>query len=277
MIRSAKSLEGCELHARDGTIGRIRDVYFDDEHWTVRYLVVDAGTWLTGRTVLIAATALGRKEWESGAVAVDLTKEQVRNSPSVDAHQPVTRQQELALHDYYGWPYYWTAPVLGTGGVAPIGQPVPATAPLRPDRPREPASGEGSRQAGEGKTERDSHLRSVHSTRGYHIEASDGSIGHVDDFLIEDADWSVRFLVVDTRNWWPGKKVIVAPSHVLTIDWAGAAVRVKLTRDAIKSGPEFEEQRSVTAEYTDRLEAHYRRFPGGTAVKSRQDEPGGRG
>jgi uncharacterized protein YrrD len=266
MLRTAKSLEGYELRARDGTIGSVKDIYFDDEKWRVRYLVVATGSWLTGRSVLIAAAALTARDWDKRALVVDLTKEQVRESPSVDTNRPVSRQQEEELHRYYAWPYYWTAPLVSVGYVAPIPpETAPAAAAAR-DSSRLPEPGEARRNAADDTSRSaqrgDPHLRSAHAVRGQHIEAADGSIGHVADFLIEDSTWDVRFLLVDTRNWLPGKKVIVSPARIRDIDWLRSTVRIDLTRDAIQSGPEFDESRPVSADYIDRLEAHYGRMRG---------------
>lgn len=248
MLRNAKSLEGYELHARDGAIGKVKDVYFDDAQWQVRYLVVSAGSWLTGREVLIGAAALIAREWEKRALTVDLTKEQVRNSPAVATDRPVSRKQERELHNFYAWPYYWTAPMMGIG-----------FAPLSP-----PLFGDASGSTGVGVTtpvevKSDPNLRSAHAIRGYRIEATDGSIGHVEDFLIDDESWRVPYLLVDTRNWWPGKKIIVSPAQIRNMDWVNSVVNLALTRDAIKSGPEFDEAQAVTKDYTDRLETHYGR------------------
>ena len=264
MLRSAKSLEGLELRARDGEIGNVKDVYFDDHHWHVRYLVVATGSWLTGRMVLIASAALTARDWDKRALAVDLTKDQVRNSPSVDTARPVSRQQELDLHRYYGWPYYWGAPMFG-GYVPPVNPAAaPAAAALRTGNvPHARALDETQRESGVAAdmrqaAESDPNLRSAANVRGYHIEATDGSIGHVEDVLVDDDTWAVRSLLIDTRNWWPGKKVVVVPAHIQSIDWMSRTARVALTRELIRTSPEYDESRPMPADYVDRLEAHYR-------------------
>ena len=268
MLRTAKSLEGYELRARDGTIGSVKDVYFDDDQWVVRYLVVATGSWLTGRTVLIASAALTAREWDQRALAVNLTREQVRNSPAVDTDRPVSRQQEAELHRHYAWPDYWATPMIasGVGYVAPVPPMTAPTATAARDAnypEKSPAKGQSEsgtaadapRTSGGG----DPHLRSAHAVRGYHIEASDGTIGHVADFMIDDATWAVRYLLVDTRNWLPGRKVIVSLARIRKIDWALSSVRVDLTREAIRGAPEFDDSLPVSADYIDRLEAHYGR------------------
>jgi len=265
MLRNAKSLEGYELHARDGAIGKVKDVYFDDAHWQVRYLVVSAGSWLTERDVLIAAAALTARDWDKGALTVDLTKEQVRNCPAVATDRPVSRQQELELHKFYGWPYYWTAPMLGIG-FGPIFGDASASTGVDVATPVEVKS--------------DPNLRSAHATRGYRIEATDGSIGHVEDFLVDDESWRVPYLLVDTRNWWPGNGVIVSSREILNMDWANSVVNLSLTRDAIKSSPEFDGAQPFTKDYTDRLDTHYNRAGAmardgleATAARAKQTSP----
>ncbi len=257
MLKNAKFYEGFDLTASDGAIGTVKDVYFDDERWYVRYFVVDAGTWLEGRMVLISPGAITKPRYDDKTLGTALTQVQVRGSPSVTTDRPVSRQQELELNRYYAWPYYWTAPVLGMGlgGI---------TAALQsPDVA--PDEGRGAADPNHTSTERemreaakgDPHLRSAAAVRGYTIEAIDGAIGHVEDFVIEDKTWEVRYVLVDTRNWWPGKKVLVPRSAVRDIDWKSSKLHVDLTREAIKAGPELDE---VSDEYSARLETYYRKY-----------------
>lgn len=271
MILNAKTLEGCELHARDGDVGRIKDIYFDDAAWRVRYFVVETGSWLTGRTVLIAPTALGAPTPDRQRLVVNLTQEQVRNSPAADTTKPVSRQYEEELSRYYAWPHYWTAPMVGGTYVPTID---PAAAP--PAAAFRPASAAETQRFGEGsspgsvadqgpeKPRGDPHLRSAREVRGYHIDATDGAIGHVEDFALDDERWAVRYLIVDTRNWWPGRKVMVSLSQIRDISWPERKVHVDLSREEIKAAPTLDTQGPVPAEYVDRLEMHYRRKHGPT-------------
>src|SRR5438105_5096052 len=107
MLISVKDLAGFHLAATDGSIGEVQDCYFDDVHWTVRYLVVDTGGWLSGRKVLISPMAIRGIDIDGEHVIVDLTREQVERSPDIDTHRPVSRQHEIALLQYYGYPSYW--------------------------------------------------------------------------------------------------------------------------------------------------------------------------
>ena len=192
MLRSIKSLIGDIMHARDGDIGKVHDFFFDDEKWIVRYLVVDTHYWLPGRKVLISPVALGHPDWESMKFPVNLTREQVKNSPDIDTEKPFSRQQETTLHTHYGWPFYW-----------PLGGTFPVPPPVSPPK---------GKLAGQAQTEMgDPHLRSTKEVSGYHIAATDGEIGHVDDFISEMDDWVIRYMVVDTKNWLPGRKVLISP------------------------------------------------------------------
>ena len=264
MLRHAKELEDYELRARDGKIGHVEDFFFDDRTWTVRYLVIDTGTWLNRRKVLISPTAVSRAEWDQQLLPVDLTREQVRNSPSIDTAAPVSREHELALTRYYNWPAYW-----GVAGFPDVGFALPIV-PLAPadiagaggrDNPELAARRTGHESRGAAATQEDRHLRSVRAVTGHAIEATDGAIGHVDDFLIDDRSWEVRYLIVDTRNWWPGKKVIVAPQWIAAVGWDEARVHVDLTRTAIKGSPAYDPTRQVTPDYAGQLHQHYGRPP----------------
>jgi hypothetical protein len=250
MLRNAKDLEQFELRARDGKIGHVVDFFFDDQRWTVRYLVVDTGTWLDSRKVLISPVAVSRAEWDRRLLPLNLTQDQVRHSPRIDTEQPVSREHESALLQYYNWPSYWG--VAGFPDVGFVGSviPVPSYAPP-PDVRKESAGGTVVHE--------DHHLRSVRAVTGHGIEAVDGMIGHVDDFLIDDRAWEIRYLVVDTRNWWPGKKVLIAPQWIARVGWDEAKVHVDLSRHAIKSSPAYDPSGPLTPDYAAQLDAHYLR------------------
>lgn len=243
MLRSLNDVKGYSLHAQDGKIGSVDDFYFDDVQWRVRYLVVDTGNWLPGRRVLISPVALGQPAWESGTLPVDLTEKQVKNSPSIDEHKPVSRQYELELQRYYGWPVYWHT-------VAPVG----VDPPVESAETKGAQSGDQPKQAGE-----ECCLRSSGEVTGYRIQATDGEIGHVEDFITDDEKWVLRYMVVDTRNWLPGKKVLVAPSWIEKVKWKGAEVHVDVPRKAVKESPEYDPTAPVNTEYEARLYDFYGR------------------
>ena len=247
MLRSMNDLQGFTIGATDGDIGRVDAFYFDDTSFTVRHLVVDTGGWLTGRRVLISPMALTAIDWDAKRINAELTKSQVEQSPDIDTDKPVSRQQEINYQRYYGYPSYWEGPYLWGLG------PYPVTT-------SEGESGEWERRWEWGAKEPgDPHLRSSGAVIGYHIEATDGDIGHVDDFLVEDASWAIRYMIVDTRNWWPGKKVLVSPEWIESVEWSDAKVHVGLTQEQIKKSPEYDPLNPIARDYEGRLHAHYAR------------------
>ncbi len=201
MLRTVGDLNGSTINASDGEIGSVKEAYFDDEAWAIRYLVVDAGSWLTRRNVLISPYSV--KQPLGKIVDVSLTRDQVKNSPDIDTHKPVSRQNEQEYLGYYGYPNYWAGGGLWAMGAYPM---VPLMVPAYAEPERVPERVIRENQV----PEEDVHLRSSDKVTGYDMQASDGSIGRVADSLFEDESWAIRYLVVDTGNWWPGKKVLVA-------------------------------------------------------------------
>jgi hypothetical protein len=238
MLRSVDDLKGLSLRATDGEIGNVDQFYFDDETWTIRYLVVNAGSWLVGRMVLISPISLGKVDWSAGHLAVTLTMKQVENSPNIDTHKPVSRQHEAEFLGYYGYPFYWS----GTDLWGPVLHPA--------DLSERITAAEAPLKA---KESIDRHLRSTNEVSGYHIQAVDGEIDHVEDFLVDEETWSIRYMVVDTRNWWPGKKVLVSPQWIESISREESKVHVDLSRETIKDGPEYDESAPVTRQYESQL------------------------
>jgi hypothetical protein len=250
MLKPASGFKGLTIAATDGDIGSGNDLYFDDLSWTIRYLVVDTGTWLPGRQVLISPLSVRRVD---DKILVDLTRNQVQNSPPVEADKPVNRQQEEAIARYYDQRYYWEGPYRW-GLLAYPGMPPVPTAPIPADAMgEEMAARERETPSG------DPTLRSSRDVTGYYIAALDGEIGHVDDFLVEDRAWAIRYLLVATRNWWPGKKVLISPEWIKTVSWADSQVQVDLRRDEIKAAPEYDPSRPFDREYESRLIEHHNR------------------
>lgn len=238
MIRTIQQIRGRMLAASDGHIGKVTDLFFDDASWHVRYFVVETGSHWKQRTVLIAPEAVHPADWTGENFPVDLTTAQVRNSPAVETDQPVSRQQEEELRGYYGWPIYWDGG-LGTGMILP-----PPVAPTHPGKRPPPAN---------------PNLRSAEATLGYHLEASDGAIGHVAEFLVDERSWQIRYLVIDTRNWLPGRKVVVAPAWIETMDWVHRRLAVNLTKDAIKHSPPYDPDLQWNPAYSAELHDYYHR------------------
>jgi uncharacterized protein YrrD len=232
MLRKVmKDLRGDEIVARDGVIGSVRDAYFDDQSWAVRYLVVDTGTWLPGRQVLISPSSIAGIE--DGNVRVALSRDQVERAPGVDEHKPVSRLYEQLHALHYGYPYYWSGPYLW----GPVGMPTAGPSTPIGVQPNEAPELVEARERVAREADQ-AHLRSSAEVIGYQIQATDGVIGHVEDFLVDDQSWAIADMVVDTRNWLPGKAVRVPPTAISEVDWASQLVHVRLTRDAIRQAEE---------------------------------------
>ncbi|QYM77649.1 PRC-barrel domain-containing protein [Horticoccus luteus] len=261
-LRSAKKLDGLKLHARDGEIGHVHDFYFDDVQWRVRYLVVETGAWLVSRKVLIAPEAVSAVALATDEISVGLTKDQVRNSPEIDTAKPVSRQHEVLLRNYYGWPGYWN------GLFASPGMMAPALAPTPPALSNEAGlAAETHRPEPRG----DPSLRSAREVSGYALKASDGELGNITDFIVDRASWRIRYLVVDTGTWWSGKKVLIAPAWSEGVDWSASEVAVELTRAQVKSSPVYDPEKPLSAEYADRLHDHYERPRFSETASARDD------
>ena len=261
MLRSIKDLEDFAAEATDGPIGHVKDFYFDDEAWTIRFLVVETGAWLEGRKVLISPVAIGEPDWVRRLLPVSVTREQVRKSPDVDSQKPISRQHEVENYAYYGFPYYWGG--LGIWGdsmrpemmlAAYHGAKSPSAA------QREAALAETQAQAHRQRGD-DPHLRSAHAMVRYHIRATDGEIGHVDGMLVDDETWTIRYFVVNTSDWWLGHQVLVTPQWISDISWLEATVSVHLSREAIKHAPTYDSDALPDREQEKRLYEHYARPP----------------
>jgi sporulation protein YlmC with PRC-barrel domain len=244
MLRTAGELKGVTIEAMDGDIGSVQDLYFDDQTWTVRYLVVDTGTWLPGRQVLISPFAFKAIPGAS-RLRTSLTKEQVQSSPSIETDRPVDRQREVEFSQYYGYPYYWVGPYRW-GDLA---------YPALPLTPLQPSKAEEEMLARE-RDNADPNLRSARDVMGYYIQATDGDLGHVEDFLVDDETWAIRYSIVDTRNWLPGRKVLVSPEWIERVSWKESKVYVDLSKRHIEEAPEFDPSVSLSREHEEKLYTH---------------------
>ncbi len=240
-LRKAKDLEKLTIHAVDGEIGKPEEFYFDDSTWSVRYMVINTGSWLLGRRVLIAPAVVTDIDDGAHAIKITLTQEQVKNSPLVDTRKPISRQYEEEYYRYYEWAPYW-----GAGVVAEPYPPPPRGIARALDE--EEVSTRDIRQT---------HLRSSDEVTGYTIEAKDGEIGHVKELIIDDQDWIVGYFEVDTRNWWPGKKVLVSRTWIDGIDWLERKVRLDLERHVIQSAQEYNPSDIISRDYEVKLFEYY--------------------
>lgn len=254
MLRSITALEGYTIRAADGDIGTAVDFLFDDQHWTIRYVVVHTGGWLSGRRVLISPIAILNTDWDDQRIDLALTRAQVEHSPPIAADQPVSRQKELEYSTYYGYQPYWGGAGVWGYGMYPAALATPGFLPGTPLTTPPPAEPDVDQTV-----QGDPHLRSTEHVMSYLIQAQDGQLGHVDDFLVDDAHWTLRYMVVDTKTWWPGKKVLVAPAWVSGVEWESFQVHVDLPRKIIKHAPEFDPYTPVRDAYETELSTYYQR------------------
>jgi len=243
MMQIWSKLNGYTIEASDGRIGTVTDILFDDQTWKVRWLVIDTGAWLPGRQVLVHPSAIGHADHERRELSVTLTKVQVEGSPSLFLDQPVSRQMELHLYDYYCWDAGWGDSYFAA---SPHAIAAPFTAP--------PAS------SGKPNDEEDPHLRSITAVTGYHIQATNGEIGHVEDFLVDDAKWGIRYLIIDTENWWAGQHVLISPYAVRKISWPHHQIELAVTRDQIKASPPWKPIDMIGQAYEERLRTYEKRL-----------------
>jgi sporulation protein YlmC with PRC-barrel domain len=244
MLRRLRHFEKWDVRSRDGEeLGQTEDLYFDDEQWTVRYVVIRTGNWYVRRSVLLSPMSLDRVNDETTSLEFNLTAYQIANAPNAELTLPVSRRWEANYSGYYGFPYYWVGPQVWGVGATP-----------RDIR----SSTEPGTQAGF-QTDQAQHIRSVHEVAGYHIQAQDGEIGHVGDFLMDDQTWTIRYLLVDTSNWIGGRTVLIAPQWADHIDWARHRVHVDVDREAVKKSPQYDPGADIDRGYEQRLADTYHR------------------
>lgn len=241
MLHKVQTLVGYTLTGFDGEMGKIKELYFDDQYWTIRYLVAETGNWLSDRQVLISPYALGAIHKDLNDITIGLTKKQIEDSPAISNDKPVSRQFESEYYGYYGWPPYFGGPFMW--GMYPVL--------VRDPEKWGPPTHE--------KKAWDPHLRSTQDVTGHNVQASDGEIGHIEDFLVDDEAWAIRFFIIDTQNWWPGKKVLISPQWIERISWNEEKVFTNLSRDSIRQSPEFTDESLVNRNFEIQLHRHYNR------------------
>ncbi len=260
MLRNVKDLEGFAIRATDGVIGHVKDFYLDDKTWAVRYLVVETGSWLSSRKVLISPIAIGHPDWTARVLPLAITQEQVKNSPDIDTDKPVSRQHEMLYLGYYGYPYYWAGEGLWGQGAYP-GTMLLGLGDGGSDAGYRHAHAEDTRADAEGDEgqQGDAHLRSCNELMRYHIEAIDGGLGHVQGLLLDEDSWAIRYLIVDTSNWWLGHQVLIAPQWIQEMSWPDATVSVNLTQQAVKDAPPYDSTAPLKRNQEVRLYKHHGR------------------
>jgi len=257
MLRSMHDLDNYSIAATDGNIGEVIDFLFDDHEWVLRYFVVETGSWLSSRKVLLSPIGIQKINWRKKEFPAFITKEQVKNSPNIDTDKPVSRQHEIDTLGYYGYPYYWgSAGIWGDsmypyslyGGIVQY-----------PEEHEELDTNALTREEANRESHQndDPNLRSCKTIIGYHIHATDGEIGHVSGLIIEDDTMAVRYLIVDTANWFGGHKTLISPEWIKNMDWLEQSVTSNLTRDKIKTAPEYQAKESLNREQEIAVYDHY--------------------
>jgi len=257
MLRSLKDLEEYSVAATDGNIGRVKDLLFDDHAWTIRYFVVETGNWLSSRKVLISPIAIHQADWVDKTLPVSITMDRIKHSPSVDTDKPVSRQYESEYLGYYGYPYYWGGEGLWGGGMYPYAM-FPGYSDTG-DLGLRAADRSYVRALNKRHAHDDPNLRSGEAVVGYRIHATDEDIGHVSGFLIDDRTWAVRYLIVDTSDWWLGHKVLIAPEWIDKVSWSTQSVSIDLTKQAIKDAPAYNSSAQLNRRLEQKLYQHYGR------------------
>lgn len=246
MKRKIKSLIGFTIHATDGEIGKVKEFYFDDRTWTIRYLIVETGSWLFGRKILLSPQALLTPDWEKHTFPVNLTKAQIKGSPETDTDKPISRQHEMDLYGYYPWGnYYWGSDM----GIGNMGMSYPISIQLAIQKEADKSVAD--------KSDEDPHLRSTDAVTGYNIKATDGEIGDVEDLIINDQTWAIDYMEVDTGNWFPGKKVLIAPKWIKEMNWETASVVVHASEDQVKNSPKYVNNQVLSDSYETDLQNYY--------------------
>jgi hypothetical protein len=253
MLRSMKDMEEYSVGATDGIIGRVSDFYFDDDAWVIRYMVVAIGDGPARRKVLISPISIGRPDWSTKVLPVRLTRGQISGSPDIDTEKPVSRQQEMGYLGYYGYGNYWGGGGLWGAGLYPDilqgGMQREVAAAAAADTARSPRAGHRA----------DQHLRSGNGVMRYYVHASDGDIGHVQGFLVDEQTWAIRYLIVNTSNWWLGHQVIIAPQWIANLNWAESTVTLDLTRAVVKDAPLYDPQVTFDRAQEAQIHTHYGR------------------
>lgn len=238
MLHTIRGLSGFAMGATDGEIGEVMDVYFDDERWTVRYIVVATGRWLHGRKVLISPMSVREISWDDSVLELSISQQQVRDSPGIDTDKPVSRQHEIAFYNDYGYPNYWEGSnPWGLGTYSPwVGASPDATL----SSPRSADDVDRRRRLDCEYPTGDCRLRSSKQVIGHEVMATDGPVGTIEDFVFDDSNWAIRYAVVVTRKWLYGRHVLLPPESILGVSWSEHEVYVNGTREAVETGPEYD-------------------------------------
>lgn len=250
MLHRMDKLIGLSVIASDGEVGTVGDLYFDDHRWAVRYLTVETGSWLDSRKVLISPLAIDSVDYGKSTIGVRLSRQQVRGSPDIDTRKPVSRQHEISYFNYYGYPDYLSGPLLW--GLTPY--------PVIPANGSLPLTSEGLAEVASAYDNQDaSHLRSAGDIRNWRLQASDEAFGHLEDFILDSGSWALRYMVVETSNFWIGKHVVIPVQWITKLDQDESQVFVDVLSTQIRNAPEYDANIELSRDYETQLFGHYRR------------------
>lgn len=252
MLRSADDLKEYQIQSIDGDLGKIYDLYFDDEAWVIRYLVVTTNNWFFKREALISPIALDTPDWQNKTMQVNLSQKQVDHSPDISVHKPVSRQQEVEYFGYYGYPVYWGGASLWGAGFYPDGLV------LENDKLNESAKG-AKAKAYEKYQNNDPHLRSWDKVKGFVVNGSDGEIGHIQDLLIDEQTFAIRYVIVRANDWWIGHDILVAPQWFEDMKWSDSSVKINHTRAEVKGAPIYDSLVKMDRDWEIAMHKHYER------------------
>lgn len=250
MKRSIVSMTGYALKETDGEIGKVEDFYFDDQSWTIHYIIVKTGNWFSGKKVLISPAIIQKQDWGNKEFSVGLTQKQIENSPDIDTDKPVSRQQEEQLSSYYKWGGYWGDDTYAHGA---------GIFGMMPDELYDNGNTPPENVPANNSENNDLHLRSTEEILGYNIHATDDQIGKVVDYIVDDTTWKINFLVIETGSWLDSRKVLIANKWIKEVNWDNSVVVVDITTEAVKGSPEFDESKAVNDTYERNLYDYYGR------------------
>ncbi|PYZ98764.1 hypothetical protein CR205_09385 [Alteribacter lacisalsi] len=234
-----RMLKPFTVFGEEGEIGSVSDLFFDEHTWTVRYIVMNAGNWLKGEQRFLSPASIQSYSVEEERLHANITKEQAKESPSPE-DEPMTRKFERQFSKFYGLNPYWMGAGLWGSGAVPR------------DLTREdPDSLDDLR-------EEETSILSVKDLIGYELSTGDESFGKVKDVLIEEDSFKIRYFVVDTNRWLPGgKEVVVSTEWILDVNWSQSLVSVELSKDKIKSAPEYVEDMTLDRDMETSVFKHY--------------------
>jgi hypothetical protein len=258
MLRSLKDMEQYSIGAADGIVGQVKDFYFDDEAWVIRYLVVETDSTQSHRKVLISPITIGQPDWSEKVFPVSLTQTQVRNSPDIDTDKPVSRQHEMGYLGYYGYQNYWGGGGLWGGGLYPdmLQGGLADGAAIAKNKTQHKA---GTTASAVHQKRGDPHLRSGNEVMRYYVHATDGDIGHVQGILVDEKTWAIRYIIVNTSNWWLGHEILIAPQWIEDFYWAESKLNVAMTRQALKDAPIYDSTTALNRDQEISIFHHYGR------------------